>query len=187
MIVYDRYVNVSCLSNDSKRVGQRLKPVPQLDFAETIRHRDCKNRERTTALVERNAVLMAALPKPEVKDLRPSIVIAEALVDRHGPTEIVDRARQLGFSRNLTMAVVGACCRGSVAKETSARAPRPTPWPAILAFQFYRGHSTSRKRGGSCLPVCVSVISPQRVASKRHPAAASGRPVPIGTSVFYFV
>jgi len=69
---------------------------------------------------------MAALPKPEVRDLRPSIVIAEALVDRHGPTEIVDRARQLGFSRNLTMAVVGACCRGSVAKETSTHAPRPT-------------------------------------------------------------
>ena len=69
---------------------------------------------------------MASQPKPEVRDLRPSIVIAEALVDRHGPTEIVDRARQLGFSRNLTMAVVGACCRGSVAQGASAHSHRPT-------------------------------------------------------------
>lgn len=69
---------------------------------------------------------MASQPKPEVADLRPSIVIAEALVDRHGPTEIVDRARQLGFSRDLTMAVVGACCRGSAAPDISVHSPRTT-------------------------------------------------------------
>ncbi len=64
---------------------------------------------------------MASLRKPEVQDLRPSIVIAEALVDRHGPTEIVDRARALGFSRNLTVAVVAACCRSHETTEAAAK------------------------------------------------------------------
>jgi hypothetical protein len=54
---------------------------------------------------------MTALPKPEIRDLRPSVVIAEALVDRQGPNEIVDRARELGFSQCLTTAVVHACCK----------------------------------------------------------------------------
>lgn len=45
-----------------------------------------------------------------VRALRPSLVVAEALVDRHGPTQIVNRARKLGFSPDLTYAVVGVCC-----------------------------------------------------------------------------
>ncbi len=44
-----------------------------------------------------------------VRALRPSLVIAEALVDRHGPTQIVNRAKRLGFSPDLTNAVVGVC------------------------------------------------------------------------------
>ncbi|MGC4107741.1 MAG: hypothetical protein QM753_15615 [Thermomicrobiales bacterium] len=56
---------------------------------------------------------MTALPKTEISTLRPSIVIAEALVDRQEPAELADRARELGFSRDLTEAVVHACCRGT--------------------------------------------------------------------------
>jgi len=63
---------------------------------------------------------MSALPKPDFRDLRPSVVIAEALVDRQGPTEIADRARELGFSQCLTQAVVGACCRGVSLDETAS-------------------------------------------------------------------
>jgi len=56
---------------------------------------------------------MTTTPKTELRNLRPSIVIAEALVDRQEPAEIADRARELGFSRDLTEAVVHACCRGT--------------------------------------------------------------------------
>lgn len=48
--------------------------------------------------------------KSTISALRPSLVIAEALVERQQPSQIVDRARQLGFSPTLTTAVVGACC-----------------------------------------------------------------------------
>ena len=60
---------------------------------------------------------MTALPKTEIRNLRPSIVIAEALVDRQEPAELADRARELGFSRDLTEAVVHACCRGARSGE----------------------------------------------------------------------
>jgi hypothetical protein len=45
-----------------------------------------------------------------VHALRPTLVVAEALVERQQPSEIVDRALALGFSHTLTTAVVGACC-----------------------------------------------------------------------------
>jgi len=64
---------------------------------------------------------MSSVPKSEVRELRPSVIIAEALVDRHGPTEIVDRARELGFSHNLTEAVVAACCRSSRSSKSPAQ------------------------------------------------------------------
>ena len=48
--------------------------------------------------------------KSTISALRPSLVIAEALVERQKPSQIVDRARELGFSTTLTTAVVGACC-----------------------------------------------------------------------------
>jgi len=68
---------------------------------------------------------MTAMSKREARDLRPSTVIAEALVDRHGPTEIVDRARELGFSRGLTQAVVAACCRTGAPHDPQPNTPRP--------------------------------------------------------------
>jgi len=53
---------------------------------------------------------MTAPSNTAVRALRPSLVVAEALVDRQGPTQIVNRARKLGFSPDLTKAVVGVCC-----------------------------------------------------------------------------
>ena len=53
---------------------------------------------------------MTVPSKSAVRALRPTLVVAEALVDRHDPIEILDRARRLGFSRVLTNVVVGVCC-----------------------------------------------------------------------------
>lgn len=54
---------------------------------------------------------MSVPSKTAARTLRPSLVVAEALVDRHGPSQIVARARRHGFSNCLTSAVVAACCR----------------------------------------------------------------------------
>ncbi len=44
---------------------------------------------------------------------RPSQVIAEALVERQDPRQIVDRAADLGYSRKLAETIVAACCPGT--------------------------------------------------------------------------
>jgi len=64
---------------------------------------------------------MTVPSKSAVRELRPSLVVAEALVDRHDPVEILDRARKLGFSRVLTNAVVGVCC----GQQHCDQAPQP--------------------------------------------------------------
>lgn len=43
--------------------------------------------------------------------LRPTQLVAEALVHRHNVDELVSRARSVGLSRDLTDAVVTVCCR----------------------------------------------------------------------------
>lgn len=53
---------------------------------------------------------MTMSSEPTIDALRPSLVIAEALVEGQEPSQIVERARKLGFSTTLTTAVVGACC-----------------------------------------------------------------------------
>lgn len=73
---------------------------------------------------------MTATPKTELHNLRPSIVIAEALVDRQEPAEIVDRARELGFSRDLTEAVVHVCCHGAGHHSGGSRT---TEWASLQA------------------------------------------------------
>jgi hypothetical protein len=60
----------------------------------------------------------------EVRSLRPSQVVAEALVERQAPNQIVARARQLGYSNSLTNAVVHACCGDNNHKRTTS-ASRP--------------------------------------------------------------
>jgi hypothetical protein len=53
---------------------------------------------------------MTVISLSEARELRPSQVIAEALVDRQAPKQIEARARELGYSNCLTTAVVHACC-----------------------------------------------------------------------------
>ena len=49
----------------------------------------------------------------EARSPRPSQFIAEALVERQAPNQILARARELGYSHCLTNAVVHACCGGT--------------------------------------------------------------------------
>ena len=59
---------------------------------------------------------------------RPSRLIAEALVQRHGPRRIVARAARHGLSPQLTQAMVAACCQTAIdpsaAKRRVGIAPR---------------------------------------------------------------
>lgn len=52
---------------------------------------------------------MSPLIPTEEPAPRPSRVVAEALVQRHGPDRIVSRASKLGLSPQLTCAIVVAC------------------------------------------------------------------------------
>lgn len=57
---------------------------------------------------------------------RPSRVIAEALVGRHGPFQIVDRAAALGLPRPLTDVIVVACTSTAIDACCPQRALRQT-------------------------------------------------------------
>lgn len=57
---------------------------------------------------------MTAPLEADAAPLRPSRIIAEALVERQGPNQILARARRVGMSPGLTRAVVAACCRNEV-------------------------------------------------------------------------
>jgi len=57
------------------------------------------------------------LPRP-----RPSLVIAEALVARHGPHTIATRATLMGLSERLTRVMVAAC--GATAVDAPVAAKR---------------------------------------------------------------
>jgi uncharacterized protein YjhX (UPF0386 family) len=50
---------------------------------------------------------------------RPTQLIAEALLDQHNPTELISRAQRLGFSHDLTEAVVTVCCRDRDGQKTT--------------------------------------------------------------------
>ncbi len=56
---------------------------------------------------------------------RPSRLIAEALVQRHGPHRIAARAARHGLSPQLTRAMVAAC--GQTAVDPLAAKRRPAP------------------------------------------------------------
>ena len=64
---------------------------------------------------------MRPMPTFEDPSPRPSRVIAEALVQRHGPRRIVARASQLGLPPQLTRAMVAACCATAVDPSTAPR------------------------------------------------------------------
>lgn len=42
---------------------------------------------------------------------RPTQLIAEALLEQHDSGELILRAERLGFSQDITEAVVAVCCR----------------------------------------------------------------------------
>lgn len=69
---------------------------------------------------------MAMPSKSAIRALRPSLVVAEALVDRQNPVQIVDRAQKLGFSRVLTTAVVGVTCGQKHCSTLTSPSPRTT-------------------------------------------------------------
>ena len=50
---------------------------------------------------------------------RPSRLIAEALVLGHDSTEVTERAQAMGLSKDLTHAVVCACCREQQEAEST--------------------------------------------------------------------
>lgn len=52
-----------------------------------------------------------AVLEPTDAMLRPSRLVAEALVLRQDAEEVKERARQMGLSDDLTQAVVTACCK----------------------------------------------------------------------------
>ena len=51
--------------------------------------------------------------------VRPSRLIAEALVNGHDSAEVTQRAQAMGLSESLTRAVVSACCREAHEPEHS--------------------------------------------------------------------
>jgi hypothetical protein len=66
----------------------------------------------------------------EARMPRPSQIIAEALVERQAPNQIVARARELGYSTCLTSAVVHACCGGAKAPRKTTSLQVQTAFPA---------------------------------------------------------
>ena len=50
---------------------------------------------------------------------RPTQLIAEALLEQHDSSELISRAERLGFSQDITDAVVTVCCRNRL-NEASA-------------------------------------------------------------------
>jgi hypothetical protein len=57
---------------------------------------------------------MTEQPKTTEVSARPSRLIAEALVGRHGPRVITTRAQALGVSRQFTDVIVHACSATAV-------------------------------------------------------------------------
>jgi hypothetical protein len=49
---------------------------------------------------------------------RASLLIAEALVERHDPATICERAHTMGLPHGLTSAVVAACCDKTIVPAT---------------------------------------------------------------------
>ena len=59
---------------------------------------------------------MTDLTRHESPTARPSLVIAEALVERYGPSQIASKADRLGLPRPLTRAIFAACCSTALDK-----------------------------------------------------------------------
>jgi hypothetical protein len=57
---------------------------------------------------------MTDLTRHEIPTARPSLVIAEALVERYGPSQIASKADRLGLPQPLTRAIFAACCSTAI-------------------------------------------------------------------------
>ena len=57
---------------------------------------------------------MIDLTEFDASEARPSQVIAEALVERYGPSQIASEADRLGLPRPLTQVILAACCATAV-------------------------------------------------------------------------
>jgi hypothetical protein len=66
---------------------------------------------------------MIDLIRNDVPAARPSQVIAEALVERYGPSQIASKADRLGLPQPLTRAILAACCATAVDRPVA----RPVP------------------------------------------------------------
>ncbi len=68
---------------------------------------------------------MIDLTQNDAPAARPSQVIAEALVERYGPSQIASKAEEVGLPRPLTRVILVACCATAVDQPGS----RPGAWP----------------------------------------------------------
>ena len=68
---------------------------------------------------------MIDLTQPDVPKARPSQVIAEALVERYGPSQIASKAESIGLPQSLTRAILAACCATAIDRPVA----RPVPTP----------------------------------------------------------
>lgn len=90
------------------RTHQRVLRAPHV----TVARLEMNSTEREDMM--QSAPTSAKVPRV----LRPTQLVAEALIDRHDPEKLTSRARQLGYSRDLTETVVAVCCRNSRPCET---------------------------------------------------------------------
>ena len=58
--------------------------------------------------------------KNAAASVRPSRLVAEALVLRHGCAELKQRAQALGLHENLTQAMVSVCCKDDASTQDQA-------------------------------------------------------------------
>lgn len=66
---------------------------------------------------------MIDLTRLDVPTARPSQVIAEALVERYGPSQIASKADRLGLPQPLTRAILAACCATAVDRPVAPPLP----------------------------------------------------------------
>ena len=69
---------------------------------------------------------MIDLTQLDASEARPSQVIAEALVERYGPSQIESKADRLGLPRPLTDVILVACCATAVDRLDAEPAPPVT-------------------------------------------------------------
>jgi hypothetical protein len=70
---------------------------------------------------------MIDLTRLDASAARPTQVIAEALVERYGPSQIASKADRLGLPQPLTRAILAACCATAVDRPVARPLPATAP------------------------------------------------------------